>query len=176
MNQPEPGSPATPFIVAAVILALISVVALRAMMGWHGMVWVGGADYSDMIAAIRSNDVSKVNRILDEYPWMINGPVPGEVGSLTPLHEAASTRKADVARALLVRGANVNARFTLDGSPGYTPLDLAIFAGDAAMVKFLLANGADPLLKTADGRSPAQLAEQAGGEDVVRELRAAEKK
>ncbi len=166
-------------IAGAVMLVAVALLCLQVAREWPGKkgVWVGSANYSELLTAVRADDVPAVNRILDQYPWMVDGPVPGDAGQPTPLHEATSMKRYGVARALLLRGADINAAITVGASPGYTPLDLAIFAWDLGMVKLLLANGADPRLTTVDGRTPEQLAEQTGcKDDLIRELRAAEKK
>jgi uncharacterized protein len=89
------------------------------------------------------------------------------------LHEAASSGAIHVASALLQRGANVNARITIGGSSGYTPLDFAASSCDVPMVKLLLTEGADVTLKTTDGKTAIQIAEQARCDRVVDVLRAA---
>ena len=76
-------------------------------------------------------------------------PIPEPTGSLTSMEFAA---------ALLEHGADINARMTtnqMDGYGGYfryigaTPYMVAAKGADAEMIGFLLAQGADPTIKTA---------------------------
>ena len=95
----------------------------------------------------------------------------------TPLHQLVRTRtlnigqfphpvptgrssSLDLARALIDRGADVNARQTKDFADGYrnrlrrvgaTPLLLAAKGADAAMMRLLAAHGADPTLTNEEG-------------------------
>jgi ankyrin repeat protein len=84
----------------------------------------------------------------------------------------------DLIKALLDRGANPNAPLTkyLPGrsgmdagdttlGPGTTPLMRAARAGDAAVMKALLAKGADPNLTTKDGNTALQFAAGVGYRD-----------
>jgi len=84
----------------------------------------------------------------------------------------------DLIQALLARGANPNEQLTrfLPGrsgmdagdttlGPGTTPLMRAARAGDAAVMKALLAKGADPNLTTKDGNTALQFAAGVGYRD-----------
>lgn len=116
----------------------------------------------------------------------------------TPLHWAAERGNADIARALLAKGAKVDA--TMDsvkwvarpaggkstGGPGQTPLHIAARTGDAAFVALLLAAGADPNKATTGsarirdfrsdigtvpaGTTPLHIASLMGNADAVRAL------
>ena len=91
---------------------------------------------------------------------------PGEAlpdGLWTPLHEAAAQGFVDVTRALLITGANPNAR----DEDGQTPLH---WAEDTDCARLLLAAGASPNAADADGLTPLDYAE----DDAVRETLRAE--
>jgi ankyrin repeat protein len=98
----------------------------------------------------------------------------------TPLHQVARTRTLnigqfpypvptgrltglDLARRLIARGANVNARMTKEIVDGYrnrfnrvgaTPLLLAAKGADVEMIRLLAANGADPRLPNVQNTTP----------------------
>ncbi|XP_013398731.1 serine/threonine-protein phosphatase 6 regulatory ankyrin repeat subunit C isoform X2 [Lingula anatina] len=61
----------------------------------------------------------------------------------------------DIARALLMKGADVNAR---NSTTLWTPLHAATFQEHGPVVMLLLDNGADPNSKDAEGRSPKDFA------------------
>ena len=99
-------------------------------------------------------------------------PHPTQTGSMSSL---------DLARKLVAKGANVNARMTKDGmkADGYrtdlnrigaTPYLLAAKGVDHELMRLLLANGADPLLTNDHGMRPlmvaAGVALHATGEDT----------
>ena len=84
-----------------------------------------------------------------------------------PLHSAAAGHQIDICRLLLAAGANVDAR----QAGGFTPLHEAAQNGDPEMVELFLSAGADPLITTDDGKTAAELAEEASHPDVARRLR-----
>lgn len=67
--------------------------------------------------------------------------------------------------ALLKAGADINAR--ADRALGITPLGIAAENGNPEMVKALLDRGADPKLADSRGRTPRDIAEAAGQEEVA---------
>lgn len=70
------------------------------------------------------------------------------------LAAVAALGEVSVAQTLLKNGAQVNARLPDEGS---TPLMFAAKMGQLEMVRFLLAQGADPALLTTDGRPTGAL-------------------
>ena len=66
-------------------------------------------------------------------------------------------------KTLLEHGANVNGLNEQEG----TPLFLAVFEGNAQIVKLLLESGADPNLKTKDGTTPLGLARKEAYGEII---------
>jgi len=83
-----------------------------------------------------------------------------------PLHSAASARNAALGKALLERGAPVNARQAM----GWTPIHAAAQNGDKAMTELLLKHGADPRMKNDEGVSAIDLAKKGGHAEIVEML------
>jgi len=80
---------------------------------------------------------------------------PARVG---PVHAAAAVRNHSMMKLLLERGANPNAKQSLD----YTPLHTAAARGDVEMARLLLAHGATRDAKGSDGKTPADVAREHG--------------
>jgi ankyrin repeat protein len=81
---------------------------------------------------------------------------------VAPLHSAVARRSLGVARLLLDRGADVNAR----QAGGFTPLHGAAADGDRAMAELLVERGGDPAVRDEGGRTPAEIA-TTGGHDAL---------
>lgn len=77
---------------------------------------------------------------------------------VAPLHSAVARRSLPVARLLLERGADVNAR----QAGGFTPLHGAAAGGDRAMAELLVDRGADPSARNEADRTPGELAAARG--------------
>jgi len=88
---------------------------------------------------------------------------PGEGGIFLP----GSTRPIDVARELITRGANVNAQT----EHGVTPLMIAAARNVTPMIGLLLQSKADPGMKSKEGKTALQIAEQNGSEQAAKALR-----
>jgi len=101
----------------------------------------------DMIDAVRAGDGSSVKALLDKGA---DANMRGTEG-ITPLLVAASTGNVEIAKALIAKGANVNAQ----DKSGWqlSPLMVASFSGRLDMVKLLLDKGADIELKNKDGNT-----------------------
>src|SRR5690606_21361992 len=89
-----------------------------------------------------------------------------ESRGLTPLHLATIHQKANMVRALLDAGANVDAR----DNWGNTPLGRAVMncdGVDGSCIRLLLAAGADRNLANNHGVSPLSLAGTIANHDLV---------
>ena len=86
----------------------------------------------------------------------------------TALHAALAGRRAmRIISRLLTSGADVNAR----AAGGYTPLHIAAFHDDVAIVDTLLAHGAAAEARDDEGKTPLAIAEEQGHSLVARRLR-----
>jgi ankyrin repeat protein len=97
--------------------------------------------------------------------------VDGE--GVTPLVLASYRGQTEVVKPLLERGAVVNAQ---EKRNGLSSLSHAVGRGDKELVAVLLAHGADPALKSADGRTALERAEANGATDIVALLKQAKPK
>jgi len=143
-----------------------------------------GAEHDVLSAA--AGDVDALQRILHGAPLSTHSRDRWE---WTPLHMAASLNRPEAARVLIAAGADVNARAArgrtplflaaMDGnsavaevllekgadlnlaeeSSGWLPLHRAVESGNLPLVRLLLAHGADPDPRAADGATPMILAE-----------------
>ncbi len=86
----------------------------------------------------------------------------------TPLHLAAFFGHADLANALLDRGADINAAST--NAMNNTPLHAAAAGGNTPLVKLLLERGADPNARQEGGWTALHSAAQAGNREMVEVL------
>ena len=91
------------------------------------------------------------------------GAVARNAMKLMPLHSAASARNLALARALVERGAPVNAR----QAGGWTPLHAAAQNGDRALAELLLKHGADPRATNDEGVTALDLAKKGGHHDLL---------
>jgi ankyrin repeat protein len=82
----------------------------------------------------------------------------------TPLHTAAENGSVDVALLLFTKGASINSQTTFFN---LTPLHCAILHGRKEMVKLLISIGANITIKDKSGKTPLDLAEESGDQDLV---------
>ena len=85
----------------------------------------------------------------------------------TALTGALAGNHNEIAKILILRGANVNHRY----EEGFSPLMLAVENGDADMARFLLEHGADINAKTKDDKTALSYALEKGHQDVAAILR-----
>jgi uncharacterized protein len=85
---------------------------------------------------------------------------------VTALHAAVAGDHPEIVRWLLEAGADVNARQQID----YTPLMGAAANARMEIFELLLAHGADPSMKTTEGKTAADLAREHGHGDIAGRL------
>ena len=83
----------------------------------------------------------------------VNAPTR-EAMKITPLASAAAARQIGIARTLIAKGANVNAKAQND----FRPLHEAAARGNLEFTKLLLENGADINARTTEGKTALDLA------------------
>jgi ankyrin repeat protein len=110
--------------------------------------------------AAEEGDLAEVERLLAADPYLVKNR---EEYKRTPLHRAAMAGHAAVARAMLGRSAEVNAK----DYGGATPLHVAAAAGHRDAAAALLERKADPNAKDLEDLTPLHFASRAGHEDVV---------
>jgi uncharacterized protein len=87
---------------------------------------------------------------------------------VTPLHSAAAAKQFAIARLLVERGADVNARQV---ESGFTPLHEAAASGDLEFASLLIERGADINAKMNDGKTPLAFALERKQDAMVEFLR-----
>ena len=87
---------------------------------------------------------------------------------LTPLHCAASNGNVEAVKFLVSKGADMKAKV---GGFDYTPLHCAAIEGNVEVVRLLVSKGADVNAKSHGDRTPADVAEGANKDEIIRILR-----
>jgi ankyrin repeat protein len=148
--------PDTPLTRAAV---RNDVAALRQLLDDGHSADEDGDSWTALIWASRSGSIDAITLLLDSGADV---NLPGSTGDnwdATPLQHAILERQPAAVRLLLDRGADLN-RGAGPGSPA--PLLLAAGDTDPAILKLLLAHGADPTVEDEHGVTPLSRAVSAG--------------
>lgn len=119
-------------------------------------------DYSgfDIVKATQYGAITRVKELV-EAGWDVNQP---DAETVTLLHWAAINNRKDLLRYFLDKGAIVDA---IGGELQATPLHWATRQGHLGSVVLLLAAGADPSIRDAEGISCIHLAAQFGHTALV---------
>jgi ankyrin repeat protein len=89
-------------------------------------------DLSDLAKAIRKKDLETSNSILDSFPQLATSEDPN---GMTALHFAAENGFIEIAKLLIKKGADANAK---NKSKDWTPLHFATYKGNKEMTIYLL--------------------------------------
>jgi ankyrin repeat protein len=120
----------------------------------------------DVCEAAALGDADALRRLLDEHPARANAR-SGD--GWTPLHLAGFFGRREAAELLLERGASLTA--ISGGAEKNQPLHAALAgAGDAAIVRAMVAHGADVNAAAASGYTPLHVAASRGDAELVRSL------
>ena len=148
--------PDTPLTQAAV---RNDVAALRQLLDAGHKADEGGDSWKALIWASRSGSIEAINLLLDSGADVNLTGSTGDNWDATPLQHAILQRQPAAVRLLLDRGAELNH----GAGPGsLTPLLLAAGDTDPAILKLLLAHGADPTIEDEEGATPLSRAVAAG--------------
>lgn len=82
----------------------------------------------------------------------------------TALHAAAYAGRTEAAGVLIDHGIAINQQGPVNG---YTALHDAVWQNHGATVRVILAGGADPTIRSRDGKTPLELARSHGHSDLV---------
>ena len=148
--------PETPLTQAAV---RNDVAALRQLLADGHKADEGGDSWTALIWATRSGSIEAINLLLDSGADVNLPGSSGDNWDATPLQHAILQRRPSAVRLLLDRGADLNR----GAGPGsLAPLLLAAGDTDPAILKLLLAHGADPTVEDENGATPLSRAVSAG--------------
>ena len=135
------------------------VAALRQLLDAGHDAGEAGDSWTPLIWAARSGSIDAINLLLDSGADV---NLPGSTGDnwdATPLQHAILARQPAAVRLLLDRGADLNRGA---GAGSLAPLFLAAGDPDPAILKLLLAHGADPTVEDENGGTPLSRAVSAG--------------
>jgi ankyrin repeat protein len=144
------------------LLSIILAVALTAMLC---TIVHSQSATDDLFAAIEKNDVQKV-KYLVAIGADVNAKDP--YASMSPLMMAAYNGFTDIAKLLLEKGAQINAKGGVDMD--MTPLIYAASQVRVDMVKLLLEKGANVNIKTRYGWTPLFFAINKGNTEITKLL------
>jgi ankyrin repeat protein len=148
--------PDTPLTQAA---ARNDVAALRQLLDDGHKADEGGDSWTALIWASRSGSIEAINLLLDSGADVNLPRSTGDNWDGTPLQHAILQRQPAAVRVLLDRGADLNRGA---GQGSLSPLLLAADDTDPAILKLLLAHGADPTVEDEHGATPLSRAVSAG--------------
>jgi ankyrin repeat protein len=144
--------------ITSIILALAITVML-------GTVVHSQSATDDLFAAVEKNDIQKV-RFLLPLGADVNARDP--YASMSPLMMAAYDGYTEIAKLLIEKGAEINAKGGVDMD--MTPLVYAASQDRFDMVKLLIENGANVNIKTKYGWTPLFFAASRGAVDIAKLL------
>jgi ankyrin repeat protein len=144
------------------ITSIILAVAITAMLG---TIVHSQSATDDLFAAIEKNDIQKV-RYLIPIGADVNAKDP--YASMTPLMMAAYDGYTEIAKLLIEKGAEVNAKGGIDID--MTPLIYAASQDRVDTLKLLIDNGANVNVKTKYGWTPLFFAASRGKVDIAKLL------
>jgi|GEM_PF-938006 len=116
---------------------------------------------SDIFQAVRSNDVSRIDRLIEKKGWDIVSATNPD--GITPLHLAAALNSYGSAALLISAGANVNARTPA----GFTPLHWAANKNAVDTARLLIKSGADVNARANSGITPLHWAANRNATNIV---------
>ena len=119
----------------------------------------GGDSWTALIWASRSGSIEAINLLLDSGADVNRPGSTGDDWDATPLQHAILARQPAAVRALLDRGADLDLGA---GRGSLAPVFLAAGDTDPAILKLLLAHGADPTGGGEKGATPLARAVSAG--------------
>lgn len=89
-------------------------------------------DLADLVKAIKKKDLESSNSILDSFPQLATSK---DLKGMTALHFAAENGCIEIAKLLIKKGADANAK---NMAKDWTPLHFAVDSSNKKMVKYLL--------------------------------------
>ena len=153
-SQANPSPPAetldTPVLTTLTALNAVSAAPSSVERGPVRQAAAQGVIEPDLFTAARDLSANEVERLLALFPMLELHDAYGQ----TPLMYAAGSNSAEVVRALLDAGADVNAR----SKAGWTPLMYAARNRDATVTQVLLAAGADLSARNESGEVARDIA------------------
>ena len=120
-----------------------------------------GPEMKELIAAVSSRQVDRVEQMLEATPELVNQCNPA---GFSPLHYAARKGDIEMGQLLLEKNADVSGR---QANHGGTPLQYAASGGHKEFAEFLIENGAGVDATDTNGRTPLMWAAKAGHVDIA---------